>query len=78
MDAAVDIAPPVFAISVKGRSIPSNMLFKMPGASVTETGEPEAVTVSPGFNPLVSSYTWTMVRPEVRPMTSPTKLSLPT
>ena len=41
-------APPVSEIFSRGRSIPSKILFRIPGARVTETAFPEATTSSPG------------------------------
>ena len=70
--------PDCFAISDSGRSIPSKMLFRIPGPSVTERASPDAVTVSPGFSPVVSSKTCTVVVSFVRAITSPTRRSLPT
>ena len=48
-------APPLSAIRSRGRSIPSKILFRIPGASVTEMAAPVASTVSPGRRPEVSS-----------------------
>ena len=45
---------------------------------VTEIASPLAVTVSPGFSPLVSSKTCTVVASFFREMTSPTRFSCPT
>ena len=66
------------AAQVEPGSIPSNMLFSIPGASVTETAAPNAVTSSPGRSPDVSSYTWIVVRSLSREITSPTRRSFPT
>ena len=43
-----------------------------------DTGAPVPATGSPGFKPVVSSYTSMVVRSEVSPMTSPTSLPVPT
>ena len=71
-------APPVSAILSSGRSIPSNILFRIPGASVTETAFPLATTSSPGLSPVVSSYTWIVVLSLSRAITSPTNFCFPT
>ena len=47
--------PEFLAISLRGRSIPSKILFRIPGPSVTEIASPVAITSSPGFIPVVSS-----------------------
>ena len=66
------------AIASSGLSIPSKILFKMPGASVTVIGPPVPSTNSPGIRPEVSSYTCTVVFSLARAMTSPTSFFSPT
>ena len=43
----------------------------MPGARVTETGDPVGITSSPGIRPVVDSYTWIVVKERDMLMTSP-------
>ena len=71
-------ALPLSAIRSKGLSIPSNMLFRIPGARVTDTAAPVDSTYSPGRSPDVSSYTCTVVMSLSREITSPTSFSSPT
>ena len=71
-------APPLSAIRSSGLSIPSKILFRIPGASVTDTAAPVPSTSSPGCSPEVSSYTCTVVRSLSREITSPTSFSSPT
>ena len=70
--------PEALAISSRGRWIPSKMLWMIPGPRSTEMASPVPVTVSPGFSPVVSSKTCTVVMPFFRPMISPTRFSGPT
>ena len=58
--------------------MPSKILSRIPGPRVTEMASPVAVTVSPGFSPLVSSKTCTVVVSFFREITSPTRCSSPT
>ena len=48
-------APDCFSISLSGLSIPSKILFKIPGAKVTKIALSVPYISSPGFRPLVSS-----------------------
>lgn len=70
-------SPDTFATSERGRSIPSKILLRMPGASVTDSVAPVPVMISPGFIPEVSSYTWIVVNSFVREITSPISRSSP-
>src|SRR5437899_1843179 len=54
------------------------MLPKSPGPSSTTRGAPVSTTGSPGFTPLVSSYTWMIVLSPAILMTSPMSCSWPT
>src|SRR5256885_11706778 len=54
------------------------MLPRSPGPSSTTRGAPVSKTVSPGFTPLVSSYTWMTVLSPMIWMTSPRSCSSPT
>src|SRR5205809_583099 len=54
------------------------MLPRSPGPSSTTRGAPESRTASPGFTPLVSSYTWMTVLSPMIWMTSPRSCSSPT
>src|SRR6266571_1492869 len=54
------------------------MLPRSPGPSSTTRGAPVSRTVSPGFTPLVSSYTWMTVLSPMIWMTSPRSCSSPT
>ena len=46
-------SPACASIAFKGRSIPSNMLSRMPGPRVAQSGPPVPVTSSPGRSPVV-------------------------
>src|SRR6266576_3405532 len=54
------------------------MLPRSPGPSSTTRGAPVSRTTSPGFTPLVSSYTWMTVLSPMIWMTSPRSCSSPT
>src|SRR5206468_2247591 len=54
------------------------MLPRSPGPSSTTRGAPVSRTASPGFTPLVSSYTWMTVLSPMIWMTSPRSCSSPT
>ena len=45
------------SMALSGLSIPSKILSIMPGPKSTFIGAPVPVTGSPGFKPVVSSYT---------------------
>ena len=63
---------------VSGRCTPSKIWPRSPGPSSTHSGSPVASAGSPRARPMVSSYTWTVVRsPSIR-MTSPSRCSSPT
>ena len=49
-------------MACKGRSIPSKIFLKIPGPNVTQIGDPVEITGSPGFKPVVVSYTWIVVK----------------
>src|SRR5213079_529217 len=51
------------------------MLPRSPGPSSTTRGAPVSRTASPGFTPLVSSYTWMTVLSPMIWMTSPRSCS---
>jgi len=63
---------------LSGLSIPSKILLIIPGPSVTKIALSVPITSSPGFNPLVSSYTCIVVLKLLREITSPTNFSFPT
>ena len=63
--------PDCSAIACKGRSIPSKIFLKIPGPNVTQIGDPVEITGSPGFKPVVVSYTWIVVKSLEIEITSP-------
>ena len=50
----------------------------IPGPSMTLSGFPVPTTGSPGFRPLVDSYTWINATSPVNRITSPISFELPT
>ena len=68
-------APDCSAMACKGRSIPSKIFLKIPGPNVTQIGDPVEITGSPGFKPVVVSYTWIVVKSLEIEITSPINLA---